>query len=52
MLPQVFCVVDIEITQLVKEAAGLAEKEESRLDVEHWVEVLKQQFFLVLNIAC
>ena len=51
-LPQVFCVVDVEIPQLVEEAARLAEEEEGGLDVEHWVEVLEQQFFLVLNIAC
>ena len=51
-LPQMFCVVHIEVPQLVKETARRTEKEEGRLDVEHWVEVLEQQFFLVLNIAC
>ena len=47
-----FCVVDIEIPQLVEEAARLAEEEEGGLDVEHWVEVLKQQLLLVLDITC
>ena len=47
-----FCVVDIEITQLVKKAAGLTEKEEGRLDVEHRVEVLKQQLLPILHVTC
>ena len=51
-LPQVFCVVDVEIPQLVEEAARLAEEEEGGLDVEHRVEVLKQQLLLVLDITC
>ena len=49
--PQVFCVVDVEIPQLVEEAARLAEEEEGGLDVEHRVEVLKQQLLLVLDIT-
>ena len=52
VLPQVFCVVDVEIPQLVEETARLAEEEEGGLDVEHRVEVLKQQLLLVLDITC
>ena len=47
-----FCVVDVEIPQLVEETARLAEEEEGGLDVEHRVEVLKQQLLLVLDITC
>ena len=47
-----FCVVHIEVSQLVKETARRTEKEEGGLDVEHRVEVLKQQLLLVLDITC
>ena len=46
-----FCVVDIEIAQLVKETVRRTEEEEGGLNVEHRVEVLKQKLFLILNIA-
>ena len=46
-----FCVVHIEVSQLVKETARRTEKEEGRLDVEHRVEVLQQEPLLVLDCA-
>ena len=51
-LPQMFCVVHIEVPQLVKETARRTEKEEGRLDVEHRVEVLKQQLLPILHVTC
>ena len=47
-----FCVVHIEVSQLVKETASRAEKEEGGLDVEHRVEVLKQQLLPILDVTC
>ena len=47
-----FCVVHIEVPQLVKETARLTEKEEGGLDVEHRVEVLKQQLLPILHVTC
>ena len=46
-----FCVVNIEVPQLVEEAARGAEEEEGGLDVEHGVQVLQQQLLLVLHVA-
>lgn len=47
-----FCVVNIEVPQLVEETARGAEEEEGGLDVEHRVEVLKQKLLPVLDVTC